>query len=251
MVGSKFNRYPITIEGETVQIGSAYELAIALDVLQGQHDRAALSQLAPHLAEITANAVGFMTVMRSLSIADQIFLIQAIGPDMAGVIQSATRLRDILATMAEPGVEEALLAALAPKGLRQLITTGAELAEVLEWVYGERDALTIELLGIASLRRLCRHASDLSAVLHNLDFALQERLLEELGWTFIVNLVNDGRDLACLLRALPSANSARLLEHFTGQRLVDLIGNQSEWTYLTQRLEPAETELLLKAPEPR
>ena len=41
-------RYPVTIDQETVQIGSASELAVALDVLQGQHDRAVLTQLQPH-----------------------------------------------------------------------------------------------------------------------------------------------------------------------------------------------------------
>jgi hypothetical protein len=36
-------RYPITIDGETASIGSAAELAVALDVLQGQHDHETLA----------------------------------------------------------------------------------------------------------------------------------------------------------------------------------------------------------------
>jgi hypothetical protein len=239
------NRYPITIDGETALIGTAYELAIALDVLQGQYDHQALVQLAPHLAQIVKNASGLMTVMRSLGPEDQVFLLQALGPDLADVLQSARHLRDLLATMSDQRVEEALLTTLGSRGLQRLITTGKELAEVLEWVYGEQDVLALELAGEKLLRHLCRSAASLSAVLHALNFDLQARLLEELGWPHVIGLVDDARDLASLLRALPPAHSARLLNHFSGPRLKELIGHAAEWEYLYQRLEPAEAQLLV------
>jgi hypothetical protein len=50
---SRIKRYPVTIDGETASIGTANELAVALDVLQGQYDRAVLEQLGPALAYIT------------------------------------------------------------------------------------------------------------------------------------------------------------------------------------------------------
>lgn len=245
MAAQTIKRYPITIEGETTYIGSASELAVALDVLQGQFDHKSLTQLRPHLAEIIAHAAGLMTVLRSLSQDDQIFLFQSLGADLVTVMQSARHLRDLLATMADPRVEEVLLTTLGSAGLRQLLGTGRELAEVLEWVYGEQDELALDLIGTAALRRLCRNAGDLSAVLHTLDFKLQPRFLDELGWEYVTGLVDDGRDLAYLLRALPPANSAELLRHFSGERLKGLIGHRAEWEYLYQRLEPAEAKLLL------
>jgi hypothetical protein len=244
MCAANIIRYPITIEGETTCIGTANELAIALDVLQGQYDHEALVQLQPHLAEIIANAHGFMTVMRSLALDDQLYLIQAIGPDLVGVMQTASHLRDQLATMFVQSAEEALLTTLGAKGLRRLILTGKELAEVLEWVYGQCDSLVLDLLGDDTLRRLSCHASDLSAILHNLDYSLQARLLALLGWPYILDLVRDGRDLACLLRALPPAHSQQLLRHFSGEQLKALIGNAHEWVYLYQRLEPAEAAVI-------
>jgi len=250
MPAKKINRYPVQFEGEVVQIGTASELAITLDVLQGQHDLETLKQLQDHLAEIIAHASGLISVIRSLSVDDQVFLVQALGKDLAEVIQNAGRLRDILAIVADPQVEQAILTTLGSEGLRRLIMTGEELAEVLEWVYGDEDAALLDLLGEKELRRLCRHAGALSAVLHNIDFELQARLLEELGWPFVLNLVLDGRDLACLLRALPPETSARLLAHFSGARLVELIGSAADWTYLYQRLEPAEAKLLLSLMRP-
>ena len=236
--------YPVTIEGVSAQIGTANELAIALDVLQGHYDRETLAQLRPHLAAIIANATGFMTVMRSLSVEDQIYLIEAIGSDLAGVIQKATRLRDQLATMAYVEVEEVLLKTLGAQGLRSLIVTAQELAEVLEWVYGQCDDLMLELLGLEYIRKLCRQAIDLSAILRGLDQALQEKLVEELGWSFITGLIDDGRDLAYFLRALPPASSERLLQHYSSEQLRDLIGNAQDWAYLCQRLEPEEARFL-------
>jgi hypothetical protein len=246
MPAVKINRYPLNIDGQVVQIGSANELAIALDVLQGQYDEEALRQLQDHLAEITAHASGFITLIRSLSVDNQLCLIQAIGPNLVNVFQNANRLRDILAIVPEARVEEAILTTLGSSGLQHLIQTGQELAEVLEWVYGEGDALALNLLGEKYVRRLCSHADSLSAVLHNISDTQQASLLEQLGWTFVLNLVNDGHDLAYLLRALPPQNSASLLRHFSGPRLVELIGNADEWSYLYQRLEPAEADMLLK-----
>jgi hypothetical protein len=245
MPALKINRYPISIEGETTLIGTANELAIALDVLQGQHDHEALAQLRPYLAEIIAHASGLFSVIRSLAVDEQIFLIQALGADLEHVMQNARHLSELLATMSDQKVEGVLLTTLGSNGLSSLISTGKELAEVLEWVYGEQDELVLELLGGDTMRRLCRNAADLSAVLHALDFDLQIRFLGHLGWPYVLNLVDDGRDLAHLLRALPPVNSEQLLRHFSGKRLKELIGHTGEWAYLYQRLEPAEAALIL------
>jgi hypothetical protein len=237
-------RYPITIDQETVQIGSSAELAVALDVLQGQYDREVLTQLQPHLSRIILQPNQLFTVMKSLSPDDQVFLIQALQGNLAGIIQDASHLRDLLATLAEEKVETALLQALGPDGLHSLILTGEELAEVLEWVYGQTDELTLELLGLEYVQNLCREAAELSMILRSLDTGLQSWLIDQLGWEFCLGLIRDGRDLAYLLRALPSAISERLLKHYEPAQLASLIGNSRDWKYLYQRLEPAEADFI-------
>jgi hypothetical protein len=238
-------RFPITIDGETATIGTANEMAIALDVLKGQYDRELLTQLRPHLAEIIATPAGLMLALKSLTLADQLFLLEAVGPELSRIMQTAKRLRDQLATMADQEVEAALLRALGQPGLRKLILTAEELGEVLEWVYGQWDALLLDLLGLDYVRGLCRQAADLSAILRSLDYDLQESLLEHLGWEFVAGLVGDGPGLALLLRALPTASSQRLLAHYTAAQLRVLIGNAKDWVYLYQRLEPGEAEFLV------
>jgi hypothetical protein len=232
--------YPITIDQETVQIGTAAELSVALDVLQGQYDRVVLTQLQPHLPGIITQANQLFNVMKSLSADDQVFLIEALKINLGGIMQDASHLRDLLATLAEEKVEAALLQALGANGLRSLILTAEELAEVLEWVYGQTDELALDLLGLDYICNLSRNASGLSAILRSLNADLQARLVDQLGWEFCLGLVRDAHDLAYLMRALPAAISVRLLKHFSQEQLSRLVGNSHDWMYLYQRLEPAE-----------
>jgi hypothetical protein len=242
----KIPRHPVTIDGATTHIGTANELAVALDVLHGQHDRAVLEQLRPHLAGIIATPAGFMLVVRSLAPPEQVFLFDALGGRLAGVLKEARTLRDLLATLADVEVEQHLLNSLGTAGLRRLILTAEELGEILEWVYGQCDRQLFDLLGADTIRRLVHNCYELALVLNGLDRALQSVLIEEIGWERVVDLVTDGRDLAYLMRALPPAASARLLDHFSRTQLVALINNATDWTYLWQRLEPAEAEVLLQ-----
>ena len=218
-------RHPVTFDGETAQIGTAGELAIALDVLQGNHDREVLEQLRPHLADIVAGPQGLFAVLRSLSRDDQIFLLDAIGPRLADVVQEPRYLRDIFATMAHAEVEEKLLNTLGSAGLQQLILTAEELAEVMEWLYGQCDQLALDLLGPDYLRGLFHDGDELALVLRALDNARQKYLLDVIGWERVAALVDEGRDLAQPLRALPPDASQRLLSHYSRDRLVQLIGN--------------------------
>ena len=183
-------------------------------------------------------------MLKSLSSDDQVFLIQALQGNLTGIIQNASHLRDLLATLADEKVETALLQTLGSDGLRSLILTAEELAEVLEWVYGQTDELALDLLGLDHVRNLSRDAADLSAILHSLDAVHQARLVDQLGWKFCLGLVRDGRDLAYLLRALPSTVSERLLKHYNPVQLAKLIGNSRDWVYLYQRLEPAEADFI-------
>lgn len=244
MKAAHVNRYRIAVDGETGEIGTANELAIALDVLQGQHDRAVLAQLAPHLAEIIQHPAGFSLVLRSLSPQDQLYFIDQMGVAMTGVIRDARHLRDLFAVMSEIEVEERILDTLGAHGLRTLISTGTELAQVLEWLYGQCDRRLLALLGMSHICWIIRNARQLGQVLNSLDQAGQGALIEILGWTRIVELVSDGRDLAILLRALPPSESVRLIDYYAPERLVALIGNRQDWAYLYGRLEPLEADLI-------
>lgn len=241
---SMLTRYPVTIDGETVTVGTAKELSVVMDVLQGRHDRAVLEQLAPNLAGIVDNPLGFSTILKSLEPENQIFFIRALGPQLAAILHSARYLRDVLAALSDIEVEHELLETLGQEGLHQLIVSSGELTEVLEWVYDAGDYRLLELLGSDYLRRLVTNGFDLSQILTGLEESGQLFLIEQLGWDRLVSLVTNGRDLAYLLRALPSSISRDLLHHFTGPQLVEMIGNAAGWEFLCSLLEAEEAEYL-------
>ena len=239
-------QYSITVEGETALIHSAAELVVALDVLQGQHDRVVLEQLRPYLAEIVGSAQELYTVLRVLTPEDQIYLVDALGPNLTRIVGTASALRDILATLAETEVEERLLSAIGAEGLYTLIGSAEELAEVLEWVYGDCDQLALQLLGPAFLKRLLTSGYELSLVLHALNHARQQELIDTLGWEHVLSGVRNRRDLAYLLRALPGEISARLLAHLTKDQLWELVRDDRGWHDLRNRLEVDEVAYLAK-----
>ncbi len=237
-------RYPITLSGEITDVGTAAELVVALDVLQGQHDRLVLEQLRQHLAAVIGGPQGLFAVLRVLSADDQIYLIDSLGADLPRLVQRSATLRDMLATLAEPRVEERLLTTIGGDGLRALIGSAEELAEVLEWVYGDCDRLTLQLLGPAALTHLCLGGYELSLVLHALDRDRQAELLDMLGWEQVISLVQNRRDLAYLLRALPSQLSQELMSRLTEARLRSLVRDGRDWEYLSRYLEAAERDYL-------
>ena len=240
----EITRYPISIDGETADVATAGELVTALDVLQGHYDRAVLEQLRPHLAKVIGGPQGLYATLKVLSAEDQLYLIEALGPRLVGVVQRAGALRDILATLAESGVEEKLLETLGPEGLRVLIGSAEELAGVLEWVYGSSDWLALQLLGVDFLKNLFQSGYELSLVLYSLDRARQQELIDLLGWEHVMALVHDRRDLAHLLRALPAELSNRLLTHFTKDQLWAIVQDGRGWRYLYSYLEVAEAAYL-------
>jgi hypothetical protein len=236
--------YSLTIAGETTEVSTAAELVAALDVLEGQYDREALEQLAPYLAGIIGAPPGLHAVMAVLQPDDQLCLVQALGDRLAEVVATPQALRDLLATLADERVEEALLSTLGSDRLRALIRTPAELGGILEWVYGHCDELALELLGPEFLARLLQTGEELSLVLRSLDATRQAELIDALGWHHVAGLLRDEQDLAYVLRALPSELSRKLLADFSDAKLADLIRYEHAWRHLRRFLEADELAYL-------
>ncbi|NVM01199.1 MAG: hypothetical protein HWN67_02610 [Candidatus Helarchaeota archaeon] len=242
-------RYQIKIDKETADIGTAGELMVALDVLQGHRDRMVLEQLHSHLAKIISGPEDLYKVIRSLNPDDQVYLIEGLSSNLVKTVQSAGNLRDIFATLSDYKVEEKIIQTLGSDGLKTLIRSAEELSEVLEWVYGNCDQMVLDSLGVDYLKHLIQNGYELSLVLHSLDQKCQEGLIGMLGWEDVGKLVIDRRDLAHLLRALPGELSKRLLNDFTKEKLWKIIRDKYGWQYLHKYLEADEAEYLEKVLE--
>lgn len=238
------HRYPVHIDGETVTIGTANELSAAMDVLQGQHDRQVLEQLRPHLVEIIAGPSGLISILKSLSEGDQLFLIDAIGADFARLVQHPRRLSDLLAMMSSEVVENKILETLGHTGLNQLIVRPEDLGETLEWLYGHSDKRVLELLGVNALRNIIRSGNGLAIVLDALELDAQRELLNTLGKEHVLGLISNGIELARLLRSMPAELGVSFIEEMSKEQLIKIINNAADWEYLWKRLETAEAQAM-------
>ena len=244
--------HTITIEGESATIGTAEELVVALDVLEGQHDRAVLDQLRPHLPALVDGPRRLQALLRVLAPDDQVFLLESLGPALVDAVGHAPALRDILAMLAEEAVEQKLLTALGTAGLQRLIETPEQLAEMLQWIYGQCDLTALELLGADFLRDLLENGYELSLALDALETAGQSRLIELLGWEHVQGALHDERDLAYLMRALPPELSRRLLAQLCSARLRQLVRDERDLRAVEPYLEAEERACLhnlLEAPD--
>ena len=236
--------HTITIDGEQAVIRNAAELAVALDVLQGQRDRAVLEQLASNLHEILRDSRGLYGLMRSISAEDQRFVIETLGTKLVGIVQNASTLRDLMALFGEEAVEVAALQTLGPDGLHQLIGTPGELSEVLEWTYGSSDKIALDLLGPEFLANIFQNGREVSYVLNALDREGQHQMLDMIGWEYVLALVHDRQDLAYLLRALPFNMSRKLLDGLSGSRVRAIVRDERGRKALERHLDHEEIRIL-------
>ncbi|MBN1318782.1 MAG: hypothetical protein JXA42_25100 [Anaerolineales bacterium] len=232
--------YSIKINGDTTSIGNAAELSVALDVLQGQHDRIVLQQLEPFLTEIIQDAPGLYAIFKVVNHDDQLYLIDALGSDLEIILKRANKLRDILAMLADERVEQHLIQTLGSNGLRALVNSAQDLVDVLEWVYGRSDHLVLSLLGDDYLKKLFQSGYELALVLHTLDQTRQTELFNLLGWQKILSLIHDIDDLAYLSRALPCQLSTELMERLTKNRIWELVRDEKGLDYLSRYLDRDE-----------
>ncbi|MHB9031512.1 MAG: hypothetical protein ACYC6L_00545 [Anaerolineae bacterium] len=241
---ASITRYQVTIDGESAQVGTAAELAVVLDVLQGAHDREVLEQLAPHLPGIIMDGRDLLAILKVLSTEDQLYLINTLGESLGSIVDNARILRDILAMLSANDVEEALLRQMGGDCLRQLAASPGELANLLEWLYGDGDELLLRLLGDDVLRGLFSCGSDLSQVLAMINRPLQQELLMTLGWDQVILLIHNRTDLTSLLAVLPADSSSTLIAEMPVERLRRLRRNASSWREFTAALEQREIDLL-------
>lgn len=237
-------RYPVTIDGETAEIGTAAELAVMLDVLQGEHDREVLTQIAKYLPNIIRTEKELLNILRALAPDDQFFVVNTLSEHLEHIIGSSSELRDIFAMLSDDAVEEALLRQLGGTALRTLADSPAALADLLEWIYGDTDQLLLGLLGDEHLADLFGSGSELSLVLAMLSHPLQEDLIRLLGWDAIIEMIHTLDDFTALLGVLPPEFSRALIAQVPVERLRKLVRSRLAWQRLEISLKPREREYL-------
>ena len=238
------NTFEIHIDNESATIETTDELVAILDVLQGQHDREVLQQLAPDLHRIITNSKSLYKIVSVIQADDQIFLFKLLSNHLIDIIGKGSSLRDLLAFISEEAVEFSLIESLKPHGVQKLIKSAVELAEVLEWVYGSLDKTIIQYLGINNIKKIVKSGRELSLILHAVNNELQEFLLDELGLVYMDVIIHETHDFAYLLRVLPFETSKKLIDNMSIDKIKDIIRTESDLDYINKYLDKKEHEYL-------
>ncbi len=234
--------FTVIIEGEAASVETAEELAVLLEVLHGDHYQDVLDQLGPNLTEILREPRGLCAVLKALSPASQMYLLNQLDSGLIDVIQRADVLRYILAGLTEPEVEKRVLELLDSDGLKRLIRQPEDLAGILEWVYDRCDEFVISVLDAHFLRQLLQTGHKISLVLPSMSETSQSILVEKLGWPFVVSLAYDARVLGLLLRTMTPELGLRLIGAFTPEMLRAAVGGEQRLGELYAFLNEAETD---------
>jgi hypothetical protein len=243
-------RHRIQHDGEAAEIGTVDELLVALEVLNRDHDREILAQLTPVLAGIVAARdrpapANLKLLLKALSTADRLFVIDALGARLPELIESAVELRNLLVSLADLDVERRLLDRIGSDGLRTLISTSQELSEIVEWLYADCEIRILEMLGADTLRKRIVSAQDLATLLRKMAPARHAALIGLLDWTFVLGLLRSGHELVLVLAALNAEYGAALLDRFGREDLIALIGDAQTWGLLRHRLSSRTLALVL------
>lgn len=236
--------FEIKIGQDAARIETADELVAVLDVLQGQHDREVLKQLAGELHLLIRNAKELFKIVTVLHFEDQIYLFDTLGTNLASIIGKGSGLRDLLAYISEDEAERVLIETLGSEGIQKLITNAVELAEVLEWVYGSMDMTIINYLTITTIKKIVKGGREMSLVLNALDPVSQRKLIGDLGADFMIRLVHQTEDFVYLMRALPFETSKHLVDSMSSEKIRDIIRSAADLVYINRYLDYQEQEYL-------
>jgi hypothetical protein len=116
-------RVAVTLDGTTVEVETAKELAVLLSVVPANCMDALLQEVLGQLDAVVTDGLGLNVVLRALAPQDQYAVLQALQHRLAGLLQDGTDLRETLLTLAVVTSEPAKL-------LRRLRATDPGLAAV-------------------------------------------------------------------------------------------------------------------------
>lgn len=244
-------RKTIAFRSETAGIGTIDELMVALDVLNRRHDAHVLEQLGPALGDLVAAGdrrvpANLKTLLKPLALRERLYVVDVLAPRLVELVESAVELRNLFVSLSDLEVEERILRALGPAGLRELIATSQQLSEIAEWLYGDCGLLLLQLLGPEHLRHLVVHGRDLAFLLRRVPPGRHIPLIEMLGWPSVVALARDGEDLVQILAALSPVACAAFLERTDPEHVRALARGAHDWKHVAPRLSATNAALLAR-----
>jgi len=228
----------ISYEDDCVEIENADELFVALDLTPPEADGIILSQIGNKIFQLLRNDSEFLLILQKAfgtkGESKQPYL-RCFGNNLDRVVTTGKTLSKTLALLAEEEDQSYFLQTLGTKGLRNCITSVADIAEALEWLYGKEDELFLDLIGWDFIMRFIHSMETLGVVLKHLEKSDEGAALEKIGWPRVLDCIQTPADLAYAFSGLIEENVHTLIEQLDAGKLQQLIPVRQELTRISRR----------------
>jgi len=228
----------ICYEDDCVDIENADELFVALDLTPPEADGIILSQIGDRIFQLITDDKEFLLILQKAfgtkGESKQTYL-SCFGNNLGRVVTTGKTLSKALALLAEEEDQAYFLHALGTGGLRRCITSVADVAEALEWLYGKEDELFLDLIGWDFVMRFIHSMETLGVVLKHLEKDEEGAALEKIGWAQVLACIQTPADLTYAFSALTQENVHALIEQLDAKKLRQLIPVRQELTRICKR----------------
>ncbi|MBO3457673.1 hypothetical protein G7B40_008680 [Aetokthonos hydrillicola Thurmond2011] len=241
----------ISYQDDCVEIESAEELLVALELTPPEVDEELLSQIGEKITEIVTNDEEFLLLLEKIidtkGASKQPYL-RCFGDKLNKVVTKGETLKKSLALLCRPSDQEYFLATLGQSALRKCISNVGDIAEALEWLYGKTDSFFLELIGWDFVIKFINSGACLSTLVKSIELQEARELLAKMGWEKVLECIQSPNDLMYAFIGLSGASDRdlidKLVEH---EKLQHVIPSTQELDKICQRGLSHENALYLRA----
>lgn len=205
----------ISYQDDSVELETAEELFVALELTPIEADREILAQIGEKMLELVNTDELFLLILEKVldtkGTSKQPYL-KCFGTQLHQVVTKGTTLFTALSLLADEQDQEYFIKTLGQEGLRNCISNISDLVESLTWLYGKMDLLFIELLGWDFVIRFVNSGRSLGALMKVLSQEEEQVLLERMGWAKVIACIQDADDLISAFIGLEQQGDRLLID---------------------------------------
>lgn len=240
----------ISYKDDVVEIETAEELFVALDLTPLEADREILAQVGEGILDLVTTDENFLLILEkvldTLGASKEPYL-RCFGARLSEVVTSGVTFAKALALLANESDQEYFLKTLGSDGIRRCIGNVNDLVEALTWLYRKMDVLFIELVGWDFVLKFISSGRALAAVVKVLSTEQEHILFERMGWAAVINCIQDVDDLIAAFTGMEQQSDRLLIDKLIEFDRLDLvIHSESELNRVCRRGLGAEDVAYLR-----
>jgi len=205
----------ISYQDDSVELETAEELFVALELTPIDADQEILSQIGEGMLDLVKTDEQFLLILEKVLDtrgASKEPYLKCFGTQLSRVVTKGSTLFKTLSLLANEPDQEYFLRSLGQEEIQKCISNINDLVEALTWLYGKMDILFIDLIGWDFVLRFVNSGRSLGALMKVLSQDEEQELLERMGWTSVINCIQDADDLMAAFIGLEQQSDRLLID---------------------------------------